>query len=218
LEPPITHGQDYLSRDGHITCWTVLERPTYQTLLSNGALTAPASLADPDFSRAYHWLIECMMQAGMNPPSTGLTPWWCWILREPGHPQPYREDLQTLSDGVVLKLRLPLRSVLPSCFDLWHWPLNGWYIHDGDADDAAFNAFRAQSDELTVRDCIEASWRRVFDLNTMLGETEPADTRSIQGCYWVLRAVDVVDVIEIETLDFIDDDDCAEVLIVWLND
>lgn len=188
-----------------------MERATYQTLLSNGVLTAPASLADPDFSPAYQWLIECMMQAGMNPPSTGLTPWWCWISREPGHPQPYREDVQAFGDGVVLKLRLPSRHVLPSCFDLWHWALNGWYIHDGDADDAAFDAFRARSDVQTVRDCIEPSWRRVFDLDTMLGEAEPVDTRSIQGYYWVQRAVDVVDLIEIETLDFIGDDDCGAV-------
>jgi hypothetical protein len=83
--------------------------------------------------------------------------------------------------------------------------------HDGDADDAAFGAFRARGDMQTVRDCIEASWRRVFDLDTMLGEAEPVDTRSIQGCYWVLRAVDVVDLIEIETLDFIGDDDCVAV-------
>jgi hypothetical protein len=209
LEPPITHWQDYLGCDGHITCWTVLERATYQALLSNGVLTAPASLATPDFREAYQWLIECMMQVGMHPPGPDLTPWWCWICREPGHPLPYRDDVQTFVDGVVLQLRLPSRSVLPSCFDLWHWPLNGWYIYEDDADDAAFDAFRAQSAEQTVRDCIAASWHRVFDLSTMLGEAEPADTRSIQGCYWVLRAVDVVDVIEIETLDFIDDDDCA---------
>lgn len=209
MKSAIAHWQDHLSCDGHITCWTVLERATYRALLSHGVLTAQASRADLDFKRAYGWLIECMAQAEMSPPAADATPWWCWIRREPEHPQPYREDVQSLVDGVVLKLRLPSRHVLPSCFDLWHWPLNGWYIHDGEADDAAFDAFRAQSDEHTVRDCIEASWCRVFDLDTMLGEVQLADTRSIQGCYWELRAVDVVGVIEIEALDF--NDDCAAV-------
>lgn len=118
-----------------------MERSTWQLLETSGTLKCPASQANDDsiFQQAYEWMNASMTDAGLPAPAENLTPWWCWIRRESDHPHPYIEDLRGHEDPVVLKLSTPSHLIALSCFDLWHFALNRWYVPTSDEDDADFD-------------------------------------------------------------------------------
>lgn len=101
------------------------------------------------------------------------------------------------------------KDVLLSDFDLFHYPLNYWYLPSDEEDDADFeraytNAgftwhdlpnFQIQSnDMLLLRERIVKSWDRIFDLSKeddgwLYGSLE---TKSIQATLWQVRLEQVV--------------------------
>ncbi|GAB7533709.1 hypothetical protein PS3A_61260 [Pseudomonas sp. 3A(2025)] len=209
MKTTLRHWQQFFAEDGMLTAWMIVERPVYRALLRRYELTVPVQKADPDFKAAYRWLRRTMKQLGMAPPAAGLTPWWCWIQREDDHPAPYRNDLESCKDPVVLKLRLPADQVILSCYDQWHCVLNRWYCYENEAQEHAFDCLKADNQRRTATAWMEASWVRIFDLDRQWGELTPALQRSVQGCFWSMKALDVLDVIEAEALDFFEDEDCS---------
>lgn len=207
VKTTVRHWQQYFAEDGMLTAWMVVERPVHRALLRHGELTVPVQKAEPGFKSAYRWLRRTMKQVGIYPPATGLTPWWCWIQREAGHPVPYRDDLEGYKDPVVMKLRLPTDLVILSCMDQWHCVLNRWYSHENEVQKHAFDRLKADNQRRMATAWMEASWVRIFDLDRQWGEPAPALQRSIQGCFWSMKSVDVLEIIEPDMLDWFEWDD-----------
>lgn len=207
MDGAICRWRQHFSQEGYLHCWTIMERSTYQALMRDGFLTVPQAFAEPEFTAAYRWLGARMADVGLAAPAAGITPWWCWVQRDTGHPMPYRDDLLGCADPVVLKLRLPVGDVVLSCFELWHCVLNRWYISSSDVDEAEFELLQASADGVITATRREASWAKVFDLEHLFHEKTDINERSIQGTYWLLRAEDVESVLGAETLDVCDVDD-----------
>ena len=173
-----------------------MERSTWQLLEANGSLTCPVPMADddPTFQTAYEWMRSAMASAGLSAPAEDLTPWWCWIKRGADSPMPYREDLDGLTDPVVLQLSVPSNLIVLSCFDLWHFVLNRIYVPDSAEDEAQFDldiaATEPGSDALVALEArLQKSWSAIFELDQTKVDMGTFETKSIQGCLWTLERV-----------------------------
>lgn len=180
-----------------------MERSTWQLLKAQGVLTCPISRAidDPTFQDAYAWIKDSMTSAGIRAPASDLSPWWCWVRREQSHPEPYIEDVEGLLDPVVLKLSLPSEQIVLSCFDLWHFVLNKWYVWASELDEQEFDRAMKNAEEgsvaaLQLQRRMEESWSAIFELDQTAVDMGPFEAKSIQGCFWTLRLADVTAVIE----------------------
>ena len=122
-----------------------MERVVWQRLQATGTLTCSRDKADSDplFQQAYAWMRGAMAGAGIEAPAPGLSPRWSWIRREPERGMPHAEDLEGLDDPVVLQLAVPAGDLVPSCFDLWHYVLNRWYVADSEEDALDFEGLQA---------------------------------------------------------------------------
>jgi hypothetical protein len=185
-----------------------MERSTWQLLEVSGSLACPANRAndDPIFQQAYAWMKVSMTNAGLQAPAPDLSPWWCWIRRESDHPQPYIEDLSGHEDPVVLKLSIPSNLIALSCFDLWHFVLNRWYVPASDEDDADFDSALEMAEEgseavLQLEERLRKSWSVIFQLDQCQVDMGPFEGKSIQGCFWTLEHVYVTAVFELADLE-----------------
>ncbi|WP_443691302.1 DUF3841 domain-containing protein [Pseudomonas sp.] len=185
-----------------------MERSTWHLLEARGALTCPASHGndDPTFQQAYDWMKASMNDAGLRAPAESLTPWWCWVRREPDHPQPYIEDLRGHEDPVVLQLSIPSNLVALLCFDLWHFVLNRWYVPASDEDDVDYDRALETAEEgseaaLRLEERLKKSWSAIFKLDQSQVDMGPFESKSIQGCFWTLEHSHVTAVVERAGLD-----------------
>jgi hypothetical protein len=195
--------QSQLSASGHIQCWTVMERSTWQLLEAHGSLSCPAEKAedDPSFQTAYEWMKSAMASAGLSAPAESLTPWWCWVRHGADSPMPYREDLDGLEDPLVLQLSVPSNLVVISCFDLWHFVLNRIYVPDSVEDEAQFDldiaATEPGSDAAVALEArLQKSWSAIFELDQTKVDLGTFETKSIQGCFWTLDRIYVTATLE----------------------
>lgn len=203
----IQKWQMKLSKKGRVTCWTLMERSTWQLLETEGVLTCPISAAndDPIFQDAYAWMKDSMASAGILAPEPGLSPWWCWVRSGENHPEPYIEDAEGLHDPVALQLSVPAEQIVLSCFDLWHFVLNKCYVWTSELDEQDFdrameNAEEGSDTALQLQRRMQKSWSAIFELDQTAVDMGPFEAKSIQGCFWTLRLADVTAVIERDAL------------------
>jgi len=191
----IENWQSHFAKNGRIICWTIMERSTLRLLQSERVLSCPTIKAsdDPVFQNAYAWMKASMTEAGLPAPASDISPWWCWIRRDEGHPEPYIEDVEGLDDPVVLELSLPSSLIVLSCFDLWHFALNRWYIWDSEADHVEFeHAWEVAQEEAVYLPSPDEkmfkSWSAIFELDQDRVDLGRLEAKSIQGCFWVLNS------------------------------
>lgn len=172
------------SKKGRVTCWTLLERSTWQLLEAEGVLTCPIDKAndDPIFQDAYGWMKDSMASAGILAPEPDLSPWWCWVRSGENHPEPYIEDAEGLHDPVVLQLSVPAEQIVLSCFDLWHFVLNKCYVWASELDEQDFdrameNAEEGSSAALQLQRRMEGSWSAIFELDQTAVDRAPLKPR-----------------------------------------
>lgn len=193
---------DAFAHQGKVQAWILIEAPAWEQLQLLGTITCPARFASPDEedAAAYAWMRNEMAAAGVPPPAEGLTPWWVWVQRDPGHRAPYLEDLQGISNPVVLELQLPATELVQSCFDAWHAVLSPSPLYDSPAAEAAIEA-KLQAGGPAAEEALRTSWQQVFDLGQIFGEDAGPETRSVQACTWILRLANVVRVVPVSELD-----------------
>lgn len=182
--------------------WILIEAPAWEQLKLLGSITCPDHFAssNEDYAEAYAWMRSEMAAAGLPAPSTGLTPWWVWVQRDPGHRAPYLEDLQGITSPVVLELQLQATLLIQSCFDAWHAVLNRFPLYDSPAAETTIEAkLRVGGAEAEI--ALRESWQQVFDLGQIYGVVAGPETRSVQACTWTLRLENVVRVVPISELD-----------------
>lgn len=81
-------------------------------------------------------------------------------------------------DDVILELEIPDSEVLLSDYDDWHFVLNNWEL-------ITEEEFEADEDKEYSQEEIEATWPRVFSIETK---------RYVQACIWEIRPEHVVKV------------------------
>lgn len=194
--------------------WTIQHYLTYEHFQKSGILRANEDFlfCGDELRYAYDWMREKMIFAGLTPPQAMRYPMWAWYqwegqrkrrdMRESGHAKRGEKIVQ-------LTIEVEDQSVLLSDFDLFHHPLNGWYLPLDEKDDLEFeklyesfgysfqdlsNPDIQTNDMKQLRNKIVLSWDRVFfrereDNGWLYRKNE---NRSIQATFWELRLEQVV--------------------------
>lgn len=160
-----------------------------------------------DFRHAYDWMNEKMVSTGLIPPKDVKYPIWAWYqwegkrkrrdMREGGHANRGEKIVQ-------LTVEIDDQYVLLSDFDLFHYPINYWYLPIYEKDHSAFvsryeslgysfhdlSDSSIKTDEIgKIRSEIVSSWDRVFLLdkedNGWLYRRN--EEKTIQATFWELR-------------------------------
>ncbi|EFW80201.1 DUF3841 domain-containing protein [Pseudomonas savastanoi] len=185
-----------------------MERSAWHRLGNEGSLICRSEHVsdDPIFQNAYAWMKSSMIQAGLPAPAADASPWWCWVRRDENHPGPYTEDYAGPDDPVVLQLSIPSHLVVLSCFDLWHFVLNRWYVGASEADEHEFvlawgNSKEDMNTSPALEERLQNSWSAIFELDQNKVDMGRFEAKSIQGCFWILQCDHVVGVMESAKLD-----------------
>lgn len=168
------------------------------------------------FSKAqmyvYGWLAKEMKKRigsikGIKYP---LWAWYQWYGEERKRPD-LRSGMYSEpgTKMVRIELELPDNQVVLHDYDLWHFPLNNFYLYENDEDDARIDKWRKehnikltgyQSSNKEYQQILEQSWLKVFDLewckrsiqNEQYGTYERG--QCIQATFWILKLANVKNV------------------------
>ncbi len=160
--------------------WTIQPGATWTRWKRTGNLCSGWRYAPAEWGVAYGWMAAALARK-IEPPTKSAAPVWAWLqcqgaarkkpdLRRAGH-------LASGMRGVRIELLIPPSRLLLSDFELWHYVLNNWALHD---------------DSGSRR----RNWRRIFDLDfTLEGVARGRQHKAIQAVFWTapLSAVVRVD-------------------------
>ena len=179
--------------------WTMQPVEVYDILVKDGVFRCdPAKIPEPSFADSYGWLMDQLDKKDKKPENVQL-PIWAWFRFDKMEKKP---DLRhscygTRGDKMVcLEIEIPDEKVLLSDFDLWHFPLNNWWLDDcfrpdyneEDYDKAHewFDSLSKEQQEIEK----EKSWHQIFNI-------EPYDSywiargNYVQAIFWELRLENV---------------------------
>ncbi|WP_201372416.1 DUF3841 domain-containing protein [Ktedonobacter robiniae] len=184
--------------------WTMQPLYVWEILQRDGILYGPAEAPElvRDFTQwrtAYHWLIEQMEQRIGPRPNPEAYPLWAWYQYY--GPKQCRPDLRNRHldsgmKGIRIEFEIAEDQILLSDLDMWHSPLNAWYLGLSEEEDEAFYA-EVEGQGIQYVECmshpvyrarIVQSWERIFDINNV-HESEywgNPQTQRIQGTFWQL--------------------------------
>ncbi|WP_346354702.1 DUF3841 domain-containing protein [Azotosporobacter soli] len=195
--------------DGKLQLWTIQSLAAWQELERDGVLWCRPVVAEIAFLAAYQWMRDEMIARIGPPPHEDAYPLWAWYHWHGDHqPKPdmrYSGQLPPGTPGMRIEFSIPAEQVVLSDFILWHHVLNGWYLGESLADDAAFELERQRRGlrypmghtkkdgdlEGRVRD----SWQRIFALNWVDPDqylSLPLQEKSVQATLWEVRREQVL--------------------------
>jgi len=183
--------------------WTVQSWQVWEEFQRKKVLRCDGRRIVPDLRFAYRWMMHQMAKRISG--CSGKYPIWAWYypkpdLRGSGY-LPYR------ARGVRIEFCVPRGRVLLSCFDAWHSVLNPCYFGWSEAEDDAWDARIPQDkwrnlferySELPhdLRQEMEESWERIFDLETLRACEWTGPLRYTQAVIEEVRPGEVVEVKE----------------------
>lgn len=191
--------------DNKITLWTIQPIEWYETLLKNKIIYTDNTLLtnnilDDTFYYSYQWMQKQMIAKIGHSPKENLYPIWAWYQYSNSIKK--RPDLRTTgfleknTKGVRIEFVKPKNEVVLSDFDLWHHPLNYWYIADNEKEHKAYykllkskniNHLKPETFPMNIRKMIEQSWENFFDMNYCPEYSAfPFTKKSIQATFWSL--------------------------------
>ena len=148
-----------------ITLWTIQREAAWSAAQARGVLRADGRRVYQDWRVPYRWLRRRM--ASRMPDFSGGYPIWAWVrpkpdLRSSAH-------LPPATRAVRITFRVPVSRVLLLDFHAWHAVLNKWYLSLTEEEDDEWDRTSRQrkAGSQAMRRSLEASWDRVFDLETL---------------------------------------------------
>lgn len=189
--------------------WTIQPISWYEKLQANGVIFGDTSLAnvDENFKYAYNWITNQMEQKINPKPFENCTPIWAWYQYR--NEQKMKPDLRCShlpkgTKGVRIEFDKNKTEVLLSDYDLWHYPLNYWCIHDTEKEDNDFdnllkvegvNFIEREKYTLILKKKVEESWCKIFDMNySQEYSASKKEKKSIQATFWKLSLDEVTKV------------------------
>ncbi len=177
--------------------WTIQAEAAWDKAQSVGALKADGRRVWREFRPAYQWMMHQM--SDRLPAYDGSYPIWAWASPKPD----LRRSVYLRSNepGVRIEFTASDNDVLISDFGSWLTVINQDYLSLSAADNSDFWAryerHKGDFEYMEVlRDEVEASWDRVFDLETLREHKEwNGEVDSLQA---VLGRVSLDQVIKVD--------------------
>lgn len=167
----------------------------YDILMCDGIFICdPQKAPEPTFFNAYDWLNKYLDKKDPKPAHVQY-PIWAWYRFDSKEKKPdlrhscygYRGDKM-----VCIELEIPDDKVLLSDFDLWHFPLNGWFLddcfHDGYGEeeyDKNHEWFESLSKE-ERQELKEKSWEQIFNVERYENDWISRG-KYVQAVFWELK-------------------------------
>lgn len=175
--------------------WTMQPVEVYDILMRDGIFTCdPEKVPEPSFCDRYAWLNKKLDEKDKKPSEVDY-PIWAWYRFDSKEKKP---DLRHSCYGmrgdkmVCLELEVPDEKVLLSDFDLWHFPLNNWWLddcfHPGYGDDESdkahewFNGLTKEEQQVEK----EKSWEQIFNIEPFENDWI-ARGKYVQAVFWELK-------------------------------
>lgn len=171
--------------------WTIQPVEVYEILQRDGVFVADETKIDmPEFLGPYKWL--CKQLNKKIPCPVGVTiPIWAWYQFCGKQKKPdlrYSCYAARGTQCVCIELDVPDTEVLLSDFELWHWPLNNWWLDNSTCEeeyDKNHEWFDTLSEEEKQKER-EKSWQEIFKLDYV--ETDWMRRGwEIQAVFWQLK-------------------------------
>lgn len=153
-------------------------------------------------------MIEQMESRIGKRPNKNVYPIWAWYQYK--NKKVKRPDLRSSgflpkgTKGVRIEFNKPENQILLSDFDLWHFPLNCWYIADNEKEDLEFHKLFEQykvnfTDKekypFEFRKIVKNSWNKILDMN--YHNKYVADKfidKKIQATLWCIKSSEITKV------------------------
>lgn len=176
--------------------WTMQPVEVYEILMQDGVFrTDPQKVDMPEFLTAYDWLNQ-YLERKTEKPATVSYPVWAWYRFNGKEKKP---DLRHSCYGrrgekmVCLELEVPDNEVLLSDFDLWHFPLNNWWLdidvfqddYTEEQYDESHRWFDSLSKENQQKEK-DKSWQKIFDIEPYENDWI-AKGKYVQAVFWELK-------------------------------
>ncbi|PID89574.1 MAG: hypothetical protein CSB01_01235 [Bacteroidia bacterium] len=203
-----------LGRNDYLTLWTIQPIERYKQLEKDRIIFGRIDLSDwykddnVKFRQTYDWLVSQMEKRISPKPFEDALPIWAWYQYLNANRK--RPDLRNSNllprgqKGVRIEFRKKKSEVLLSDFELWHSPLNYFYIADNEKEDKEFNALLnacgvkfidKEKYPPYIRKKVEDSWVKIFDMDYCPKySASPFDKKSIQATFWNLSVDEIIKV------------------------
>jgi len=187
--------------------WTIQTIDFYEELNENKIITVKQSYTEKNFIDSYNWMIEKMVQKIGNRSENNF-PIWAWYQYQ--SKQKRKPDLRHSvffpkgTKGVRIEIEKDQKDVVLSDFELWHYPLNKWFIGENEKSAIAFeneisklglNQFKFDSYPQKIKLKIIESWDKIFDLKfDDPYYTQPENDKCLQATFWEIRKEEIINV------------------------
>ena len=176
--------------------WTMQPIEVYDILMQDGVFVCyPSKVCEPSFLDRYGWLNNKLNEKDPKPNNVQY-PIWAWYRFDGKEKKP---DLRHSCYGtrgekmVCMELEVPDDKVLLSDFDLWHFPLNNWWLdpelfkdeYSEEEYDKNHEWFKGLGKEEQQKEK-EKSWEQIFNIEPFESDWI-ARGKYVQGVFWELR-------------------------------
>ena len=176
--------------------WSIQPISVYESIMETGKyICDPEKASEPTFFTSYDWLNLYLDNKDPKPDNVQY-PVWAWFRFNDKEKKP---DLRHSCYGtrgermVCLELDVPDEKVLLSDFDLWHFPLNNWWLDpdmfrddytefDYDKNSNYFKSLSEQQKEIEKK----KSWEIIFNIDKFENEWIKKGSY-VQAIFWVLK-------------------------------
>lgn len=168
--------------------WTIQPLEVLEIIKQEGEFVCNPNYSDPDFKRAYHWLVKQMDNHGIEHPYGLELPIWAWYKTEWENKKPdlEQEDFSSNRNNLVcIELEINDKDVLLTDFYAWHYVLNDSFL-DSSHDEKEWDLQHEWYDALTPekRQIVkEESWNDIFNITPTQNEWI-ARGREVQAVFW----------------------------------
>ncbi len=190
-----------------IKLWTIQNQQKLDELEEKGYLISTTNHNSPEWEEEYKWMAKQMIINIGEPKKEEKYPIWSWYQHhDSNHRRPDLRRIAHLSrgtKGIRIEFLKDKKDVLLSDFELWHFPLcYKGYIGKNEKDSDRFeHLLKKQNLELelfeklpiALKEEIEQSWQRVFDLNfNDKYQTSAFEENMIQACCWRINKEEII--------------------------
>lgn len=172
--------------------WSIQPEKVYEIILKEGVYRCEESYIDPDFKKAYDWLVDEMVKRiGPQPDGVRYPVWamhtWYGKRKKPDF-RSLRWDWGSKGETFVcLEIDVPDDKVVLSDCDYWHSVLNDFPLTKTDEEFDELAKIYDPLPEDQKKIYRENSWQGIFSFGNIEKDTWADSGKYVQATFWELR-------------------------------